>query len=70
MRGRLGQRVLDHVGGVDAGRQPGVEPDRHHAAEPVPVPPEELIGGGAVPGGGAVEQVVRIRRRHRGPPTT
>ncbi len=45
--------LLDDVGGVDAPPKPGVQPQRHHPAEPGAVAVEQLDDGRAVARGGA-----------------
>ena len=58
--GGVGEGFLDDVRRVHAGGQPAVEPDGDHPPEPVPVAGEQLVAGGAVAGGGAVEQEIRV----------
>ncbi len=41
----LGQRLLHHVGWIDAGRQAAVEVQGHHLPQTGPVPAEELWAG-------------------------
>jgi hypothetical protein len=66
LAGRVGQRLLDHVGRVHARRQPAVEPQGDHAAEPVAVPGEQAVAGRGIAGGRPVEQFVGVRGRGHG----
>ena len=52
-RDRVEVALLDHVRGVDAAPEPGVQPQRHHPAEPGAVALEQLDNGGPVARGGA-----------------
>jgi hypothetical protein len=44
----LGQRVLHQVGGVQAGGQPAVQAQGHHAPQPRPVVFQQLLPSGRV----------------------
>ena len=54
---RVEVALLDHVGGVDAALEPGVEAQRHHPPQPVAVALEQLDDGGPVARGGAGDKV-------------
>ena len=43
--------LLDHVRGVDAALEPGVEAQRHHPPQPAPVSLEQLSNGHTITGG-------------------
>ncbi len=49
--------LLDHVRGVDAPLEPGVEAQRHHPPQPAAVPLEQLDDRGLVAGGGARDKI-------------
>ncbi len=58
----LGEHLLNHVGGIDAGRQPGVEAQGDHSPQPSPVSLQEGAAGVAVSGPGAAEQFLGVGR--------
>jgi hypothetical protein len=64
--GGLGQRLLDHVGGVHASRQAPVEADHDHAAQPMAVALQEQVARGFIAGRDSFEQVVGVGG-HRAP---
>ena len=51
-------RLLEHVGGIDPAREPAVEPQPDHPAQPIAIAVEERGQGRLVAGQGALEEVV------------
>jgi hypothetical protein len=60
LTGRVGERLLHNVGGVDPGRQPRVGPDGNHAFEPAAVPVQQLAAGRCIPGRRLPQQVISV----------
>lgn len=54
------QRLLNNVGCVNAGRQPGIEPHFDHATQPRPVAIEKPFDRFGIASRGAAEQVIGI----------
>jgi hypothetical protein len=59
--GGFGQGLLDHVGGVHAGAQAGVEVEADQPPQPGPVPGQQPVAGRGVTPPGELEQLVGVR---------
>ena len=54
----LGQRFLQHVGRVDAGRKPPIQPQRDHCPQPITMELQQLLRSRLVAGRGLLEERV------------
>ncbi len=59
---RVEVAFLDHVRGVDAALEPGVQPQRHHPSQPAAIPLEQLDHGRQVARGDARDEVRDLPR--------
>jgi hypothetical protein len=48
--------LLEHVGRVDTPLKPSVQPELHHAVQPLPVPVKGLAQGLGIPVAGALQE--------------
>jgi hypothetical protein len=59
-------RLLEHIGGIDPAREPAVEPQADHPAEPLAMAVEERGQRRLIAGQGAAEEKIRVVARRIG----
>lgn len=55
-----GERLLNHVGGIDASGQARVQTQGDHPPQPLPVPAQQLAASARIPLAGPAEQLLSI----------